>query len=385
MNLEGHATRSVALGRRLLAVALAAVASSPTWAAPATAEAPVAQTLILIGDAGEPKPGGEPVLAALRREIARRPERTLVVFLGDNLYPAGLVPETDPERRELERRLDDQVDVVRDSGASGLFIPGNHDWDRGGPDGWEAIRRQQQRVDARGGERVRFLPKDGCPGPDVVDVGDRLRVVALDSQWWLQGHARPEHPTSSCAADSEAEVLAALRADLRVAGGRAVVVVAHHPLLSGGPHGGGFGLRQHLFPLTEWKSWLWLPLPLVGSAYPVARQAGIASQDQSSEPYRHMRDAFAEVLREAPPLAWASGHEHVLQVIDSPDYGRVLVSGAGIYGHVTRVDRVAGSRYRAARAGFLRLDLLTDGRRRLVVLEVAGDGAAREAWSAILQ
>jgi hypothetical protein len=343
------------------------------------------QTLLLVGDAGEPKKGGEPVLVALRREILRDPARTSVVFLGDNLYPAGLPPAGHPQRREMERRLDDQVDAVRDTGARVVFIPGNHDWDRGGPDGWEAIRRQQQRVEARGGERVAFLPRDGCPGPASLDVGETLRLVALDTQWWLHEHARPEHPDSSCPADSEEEILAGLREAMLGAGARAVVVTAHHPLVSGGPHGGRFGIRQHLFPLTEWKGWLWLPLPIVGSAYPVARQSGITSQDLTSGEYQRVRDAFAAVLREHPPLAWVSGHEHVLQVIESPRYGRVLVSGAGIYGHTTHVKDVEGSRYRSSRSGFMRLELLAGGRRRLAVLEVSKDGSAREAWSAFLQ
>jgi hypothetical protein len=345
----------------------------------------VVQTLLLIGDAGKPKQGGEPVLVALRRDIAKQPGRTSVVFLGDNVYPAGLPAEAHPDRRELDRRLDDQVDAVRDSGARAIFIPGNHDWDRGGSDGWQAVRRQQQRVDARGVPGVTYLPKDGCPGPEVVDLGARLRIVALDTQWWFHGHARPEHPDSPCPTDSEDEVLAGLREALLAAGSREVVVAAHHPLESGGPHGGRFGLKQHLFPLTEWKRWLWLPLPIVGSAYPIARQSGITSQDLTSGEYQRVRDAFLSVLRQRPPLAWAAGHEHVLQVIESPRYGRVLVSGSGIYGHVTHVRDVEGSRYRAARAGYMRLDLLADGRRRLTVVEVRKDGSAREAWSAYLE
>jgi hypothetical protein len=381
-----RAIRPVALGSVPIACLLLAGISCAAWAQPSGGgQDDVVQTLLLIGDAGDPKKGGEPVLVALRSDVERQPERTTVVFLGDNLYPAGLPPEGHPQRRKLERRLDDQVDAVRDTGARVVFIPGNHDWDREGADGWNAVRRQQERVEARGGERVAYLPRDGCPGPALLDVGERLRIVALDTQWWLHGHARPEHPTSACAADSEPEVLADLREALHGAGSREIVVAAHHPLVSGGPHGGKFSLKQHVFPLTERKRWLWLPLPFIGSSYPIARQSGVTSQDLTSAAYRRMRDAFVAVLRERPPLAWASGHEHVLQVIESPRYGRVLVSGAGIHGHVTHVRDVEGSRHSAARSGYMRLDLLADGRRRLGVIEVAKDGSAREAWSAFLQ
>jgi hypothetical protein len=72
-------------------------------------------------------------------------------------------------------------------------------------------------------------------------------------------------------------------------------------------------------------------------------------------------------------------------VVESPTWGRVLVSGAGIYGHVSYTRGVEGSLYRAARPGYMRIDFLRDGRRRLGVIEVDGDGGHREAYARILE
>jgi len=372
----------------LFAVLAAHAAASPARA-PQSPPSPepdaVAETLFLIGDAGEPARGGEPVLIALRRQLERAGGRATVAFLGDNVYPDGLPAPGHPERAEMDRRLDDQVDAVRGLAARVVFIPGNHDWAKGGEDGWEAVRRQERRIEERGSPTVSLVPDDGCPGPEIVDTGDRLRLVALDTQWWLHAHDRHEHPGSPCAADTEAEVAAGLTAALEGAGPRDVVVLVHHPPVSSGPHGGKFGLKQHLFPLTEWKGGLFVPLPLVGSAYPIARGAGVTPQDTTSEEYRRMREALVAAARGRPPLAWAGGHEHVLEVIESPRWGRVLVSGAGIYGHVTYTRGVEGSLYRAARSGFMRIDFLRDGRRRLGVTEVAADGSYREAFARLLE
>jgi hypothetical protein len=373
------------LSALFLLLAAPAAAQVPASAAPAPPLHAVAESLFLIGDAGHPASGGEPVLIALRHQLERSGGPATVVFLGDNLYPAGLPAPDHLERPEMERRLDDQVDAVKDAAARVVFIPGNHDWAKGGPDGWAAVRREEERVEARGGANVSFLPNDGCPGPEIVDAGDRLRLVALDTQWWLHDHDRPEHPGSSCPADSEEEIVAALRSAIEGAGGRDVVVLGHHPLQSGGPHGGRFGVKQHLFPLTEWKKNLYLPLPLVGSIYPLARGAGLTPQDIPSGEYRRMRDALAGAMRGHWPLAWASGHEHVLQVIESSAWGRVLVSGAGIYGHVTYVRGVPGSLFGAARPGFMRIDFLRDGSRRLSVIEVGRDGGYRETFARILE
>lgn len=372
----------------ILAVAVfapALLAGGDQPAAPKREPAEAAQSLFLIGDAGRPAAAGEPVLVALGRDLARDPGRSTVVFLGDDVYPAGLPGPDYPQIEEMRRRLDDQLAVALSSGVRGVMIPGNHDWEKGGAGGWAAVRRLQQRVEERAGAAVTFAPRDGCPGPVVLDVGERLRLVALDTQWWLQRGPKPVRPSADCEGASEAEVEGRLAAALDGRGGREVVVLAHHPLESGGPHGGRFGPKQHLFPLTELRGWAWLPLPIVGSAYPLTRGAGASPQDIPSASYGHMREAFASVLRERRPLAWASGHEHVLQVIESPRFGRVLVSGAGIYGHASYVHDVQGSRYQAPRAGYMRLDLLRDGGKRLAVIEVARDGSAREAWSEPLQ
>src|SRR5439155_122236 len=81
----------------------------------------------------------------------------------------------------------------------------------------------------RAGGALALLPAGGCPGPAVVDVGQVVRLVALDTQWWLQEGPKPAGPTSSCPASSESAVIDSVRAALRTAGQRVVVVVAHHP------------------------------------------------------------------------------------------------------------------------------------------------------------
>ena len=353
------------------------------WARPAPV-APahdVELTLFLIGDAGGPDKDGEPVLAALGQELTRDPARSVVVFLGDNVYPKGLPAPDAGNRQEMERRLDEQIDTVRLKGARGIFLAGNHDWEKEQAGGWEAVKRQSAHVVARGAPLIGFLPRGGCPGPEVVDFDPHLRLVILDTQWWLQDGPKPMDPTSDCSADSESEVLAALREGLRGAGDRPVVVAAHHPLATGGPHGGYFSLREHIFPLTDLNGALWIPLPFVGSIYPLARKGGATAQDTASGPNRKMREALEGVLRERPPLVYASGHEHALQVLESRSARRLLVSGAGILGHTRPVRRIEGSRFASSVAGFMRLDFQPAGGVRLAVLSVDARARIAEVYS----
>jgi len=365
-----------------LACAVAPRETNPTPVPiPAARAALVDVTLFLIGDAGAPAapPDSEPVLVALRVAASAVPH-PFVVFLGDNVYPRGMPDSADPGRPEAERRLAAQLAVLRESGARGMFVPGNHDWDKHAVGGWDAVRRQERFIGAAG-NGVALLPGGGCPGPAVVDVGQVVRIVALDTQWWLHDGPKPQDPTSSCPADSRAEVIDSLRAALASAGERVVVVVAHHPLLSSGPHGGHFGWKDYLFPLRAAKSWLWLPLPLIGSAYPIARKEGISSQDESSAAYSNMRSAFDSAFHDRPPLIYAAGHEHALQVITGTSARYVLVSGAGFFGHTEPVVVLDGMRFARSASGFMRVDVLRDGRARLGVLTVNREGVATEAYS----
>src|SRR5207245_9557095 len=110
-----------------------------------------------------------------------------------------------------------------------------------------------------------LLPAGGCPGPVVVDVGHVVRLVALDTQWWLQEGPKPAGRTSSCPTRSEGDVIDSVRAAVRTAGTRAVVVVGHHPPASGGAHGGHFGGQGHGFPLRRPTSGPGVPLPPSGA------------------------------------------------------------------------------------------------------------------------
>ncbi|HET8713926.1 MAG TPA: metallophosphoesterase [Gemmatimonadales bacterium] len=357
----------------------------PSLPAPAPREQ-IDVSLFLIGDAGAAAapPKAEPVLAALQAAVAQAPS-PLIVFLGDNIYPRGMPDSSAPERSEAVRRLDAQLSVARATGTHAIFVPGNHDWDRFGPDGWAAVQRSAAVIAASPGGLATQLPDGGCPGPAVVDVGATVRLIALDTQWWLQHGAKPVHPTSTCRADAPGEVIDSLQAAALNASGRVVIVLGHHPLRTGGPHGGHFGWSDHLFPLRELNSWLWIPLPIIGSAYPIARASGISSQDVSSKAYGTLIDGLDSAFSRTRPLVYAAGHEHGLQVIRGGGASYLLASGGGIYGHASHIVWLDSTLYARGASGFMRLEVLRDRRARLAVTVVDREGHGTEAFGLWLQ
>lgn len=327
----------------------------------------VAVDLFLIGDAGQPDREGEPVLEALQKLISANPEPTYVVWLGDNLYPDGLAPEGDELRELGEWVLDQQMDVMRETGSRGSFVPGNHDWDAGGPAGWEKLLLQQEYIRQEMGDDAAFLPGDGCPGPAVVDVGEVLRLLLIDSQWFLHRDGlRPLHPDSGCPVDSNEEFIEATHAALREAGDRIVVAAAHHPMVSGGHHGGYFDWPAYLIP-----------------GYPQARRRGwFAPQDVNAAEYREMRQVLLRAFSvENSPLIYAAGHEHNLQILRGDAARYLVVSGTGIYGHLTPVQVLVDTLYARAASGFARLTIRSDLWSRLAVYEVDASGVATETFS----
>jgi hypothetical protein len=94
-----------------------------------------------------------------------------------------------------------------------------------------------------------------------------------------------------------------------------------------------------------------------------------------------MREALAEACRENPPLVFAGGHEHTLEVLKGEVIPNLLVSGAGYYGHTSATKWRRETRYQKAASGFLRLDFMNGGEVRLGVLVVDEKGNVEEPFA----
>lgn len=387
--------RTLAIAAGLWAVGLggtaALVAPEPGAPVPAACADPGAPdaTLFLVGDAGAPRDDGEPVLAALAVAGAEARARTgtgrtAVAFLGDNVYPDGIPAEPGPERTRAEQRLGAQLEAVRRAGVHAWFLPGNHDWASGADDGWARVRAQTALLSQSGVAAA--APADGCPGPVEVALGDRLALVVLDTAWWLHDGPRPERPDRACPTGDEGEVTEALAAALRAAAaaGRHAIVLAHHPLASGGPHGVAFDWSDHVFPLRAMDPALWVPLPLLGSAYPLARRLGVSAQDLPSTRYGALRSALAGPLAAAPPLVFAAGHDHGLQLLRGAAARWQVVSGGGSSGQITFARPVAGTVFAAGAPGFARLDAHAGGAVAITFVGTPASGPVRPLFSACL-
>ena len=297
-------------------------------------------TVFLIGDVGKPAPkdqGGEPSLNFLRQQILKEGAKSTTIFLGDNVYEYGMPREGASDRKVSEERLVAQLNVLRDYTGEKYMVPGNHDWKQGLAGGVDQVNREQAFVEsyltsdsaafAYTGDF--FIPRDACPGPFEVRMQDDLVMIAINSQWFVQTNGeRPYGSNSGCGVANETDFFTQLEDIIQRNQDKNIMVVAHHPILSDGIHGGYFTLADHFFPLSIVYKYAFLPLPIIGSIYPFARKYGGVSQDIAHPQYQAYKKGLTEIFDKYPNIVYASGHEHNLQYFKQNTWHQI-VSGSG--------------------------------------------------------
>ncbi len=329
--------------------------------------------ILLIGDAGLPKQE-EPVLQTLHSWTKKSPDKTSVVFLGDNMYPDGM---TERKKHEAATRLGPQLDVIKSTDAHGLFIPGNHDWTNGKKVGYRALLAQEKYINDALTRTPKFLPQGGTPGPVMLELPESapvVRIVVLDTQWWLHKYEKPPASTDT--------VVNKLKEYLDTE--LPVIVVGHHPLQSYGIHGGFFDWKAHLFPGRLAHKWLFVPVPIVGSLYPLVRWYVVKSdQDLNGARYKYMvsqLNAALSTRKKSPLLIYASGHEHSLQVLEGDVTDYLLVSGLGSSEKATEVSHGDNTLFAHQHSGFMALDFLANGEVLLRVVEPTETEVVFQHW-----
>ena len=329
--------------------------------------------MLLLGDIGSDAilgPEGWPLLDRLSQDL-QSDGQSVVAFLGDNVYPAGVPVDGDTSEARTAERTVRAVLAAASSARDVIFVPGNHDWNDSRPGGHDRILAQGALIRrlADADSPARLMPSGGCPGPISFDLASVARLVVIDTEWLLTAddpQRKPMGRETGCTYGLAAAASAfpgdrltseafyeALESQVQGAGDRTIVFLSHHPLRSRGPHGGHLG--------GSWFPYVW----------PAIRRLIPARQDFASSVNRQMRHRLDEVLQgtDAKLVIAAAGHDHSLQVFDDSAGVYYLVSGSG--SKRSPAGRTPATIFKRGALGYMRLDFLVDGRVHLTVVESA--------------
>lgn len=330
--------------------------------------------VIFIGDAGEINDKQQTVIPQAAAHVIAG--KTTVMYLGDNVYPRGMdLPGSGKEERTREI-LRSQFAPMRGKGAPVYFIPGNHDWDKMGKQGLAKIKEQGRFLAEQNDPLLKMVPPDGCPDPIEINLTDSLTIIAFDSEWWLFPYDKV-NPDADCDCNNEKEILEKMELLLYKNRHKVILLADHHPFQSYGVHGGKYSWKEHLFPFTSLNKNLYIPLPVIGSLYPLLRTSVFINPEDMNHPqYKHMIDRVNKVFGWFPNLVHVSGHEHGLQLIK--DKQIQVVSGSGAKHSFTKKGR--HSLFADADQGFVTIDLLKENNIR-ITFYIYTDHGVTEAYS----
>lgn len=313
----------------------------------------VVHTVYLIGDAGlSPENEMNPPLKLFKSALNKADKNSTAIFLGDNIYPAGLPDKKDSTRayRTAKNHLDAQLKTLENFDGRPLYIPGNHDWYN---EGLKGLERQENYVKEKLKQKNPFLPENGCP-IDVLKVSDDLAIIVIDTEWYLTNWDK--HPTMNdkCDIKSRAKFWEEVEGAIKKNRDKTTLIAMHHPMFSYGPHGGQFSFKQQFYPSSSK-----IPLPFLGSFINVLRKtSGASPEDIINKRYTDLKNRMVTLAQYSQKVIFASGHEHTLQYIKEHNTPQI-VSGSGAKKGVTRL--LNGSQFSTGHRGYAVLEIYEDG------------------------
>lgn len=306
-------------------------------------------SVYLIGDAGEDTVTGK-ALIMLQGELLKDSAST-VIFLGDNVYPDGFIKN----KRTSELKMLSQLNMLNKYKGRAYFIPGNHDWAAQKRRGMKRVLDQKEYIEnyTRNNTEILnkheavFLPARGLPGPESIMLDPKLRLIIIDTQWFL--HFYKKNKINSIK-ETEEVFYRNLDSLLQYskANNEKVIIAAHHPLFTNGIH------SRKLQPLRFCINYT--PFQIFG-------QCGLNrlfSQDLSQPRYAKVRKRVLKSLEKYDHITYVSGHDHNIQFFKEKG-NRFIVSGCGSKTeHLKSKKRFTSFFEDDSKTGFVKLECFPD-------------------------
>jgi len=270
----------------------------------------------LVGDAGENAYTGK-ALENLGKKLRENPN-SVVIFLGDNCYKNdlwGIFPygfKGFDSSSITQKKIRAQLDILHGYKGYVFFVPGNHDWwnitnvNKGIP----KLKMEESFIETNlahnntiANPGMTFMPKNGSPGPDFIDLNnDSVRLILTDTYRLILTDFKQDQEEDFPLEKAFYSKLDSLMKDAKKKGLK--VIIAGHQTLFAKGHNSKPLKTPNLF-------------------------ARIKASNINFPAYHRMVIKTRAILKQYPGSYYVCGHVHSLQYFLPEDSVHYIVSGAG--------------------------------------------------------
>ncbi|MFT7589249.1 MAG: hypothetical protein ACI959_001466, partial [Limisphaerales bacterium] len=171
------------------------------------------------------------------------------------------------------------------------------------PEGWDAVKALEKQLEAKKYSNLSWPLGKGCPGPEVIDLGDQVRLIVVNTAFWAYPHRKPVPSDGLCETVSDEIFFEELEDAIADSENRLVIVAGHHP-----PFGNGRTAGR----IAPW----WHFLPLVGSVKAGFDQT-VGGKYHIYNPYfQDFNHHYGDIILHGPPIVYLSGHDKASELFE---------------------------------------------------------------------
>ncbi len=244
-----------------------------------------------------------PLYAQLGALIEGNTSGTTVILNGD--FSTGQADEYEDSIR-IRHLL---ASLSSNNNVRTILIPGDRDWAHSQKNGWEQVRNLEKMVHSMNFPNVIWAIKKGCPGPEEIWLDENTLLINMQTQWWNHPHQKPQPAGADCKFATEDVFIEELEDLIEENAQKNILLAGHYPLISYGPYGGKWPLKNYL-----------LPIPIFSGLIPSFHANVGAAKDIANDNFDDFRNLLEQVSLEQNGLIYVSGHEHNLQILSIKDH-----------------------------------------------------------------
>lgn len=322
------------------------------------------QHVFLLGNL-ESVDANSPIFQELKSIVDGAVGDKTLLFNGDFIDTDGIGKTPN----EIEKVKVNSLLQLANAANQSIFVPGDKEWDNGRKLGLEKVEALQDYFNKKNQDNIYVTPENGCLGPEVIDIGTNLRIVAINTQWWSHRFDRPVEEDLNCPSYNETEFWDELEDAIQDGDNRNVIIAAHHPILSYGQYAGYALGKTHLSP------------PVIGSFVAAHRLSVGGKKGLTEANFQGFANDFLKRLERYAPVIYTSGHEYDIQInqLDNSYHlnsGNIQKSKATAKGRFTK--------YRQFERGFTQLSFLKNGAVKAHIWTLQADGTFKMTREQVL-